>query len=206
MEKKIIDISHVVFMELIRTVISNVGVAAAKGSLVRIAIQAADQVETVDFPSYKDFVSAIENLENPISCLEGKAEYLQNGLFGLPQCPFADLLGNYSSFYGECPKGFEKLSDEFNKQSNITKKLHVGSGAAVGPFCVFHQPMRSQAAAKITIGGQKIDIYQLGCKTSAGKKALADNLIEEFGNNSRDEVDKVLDKYMCCYGVKISEN
>lgn len=204
MEKKIVDISHVVFMELIRAVISTVGVAAAKGSLMRIALQTGEQSESKDFASFDEFVEAIDTLDNPISRLEGKASYLGSGLFGLPKCPFADLLGNYSAFYGEKPKGFENLTEEFNSKSRVTDQYKVGSGAAVGPFCVFHQPMRSKAGAQITIGGNKIDIYQLGCRTGDGKKALAENIINDFGC-SQEEVDKILDDNMCCYGIKITK-
>ncbi len=204
MVKKVVDISHVVFMELIRTIISTIGVPAAKGSLMRIAINAGEQSEEVEFASFDDFVAAIETLENPIACMEGKAESLGDGLFGLPKCPFASLLSNYTDFYGKAPQGFEAIADEFNKGNPMNKKLRIGSGAGVGPFCVFHQPMRSQAGANIKIGGKKINIFQLGCRTGSGKKAFANEFIEEYGCQY-EIVDKALDTYMCCYGVKVLE-
>ena len=202
MEKKAIDLSHLVFMELIRTIISTVGVSAAKGSLMRIAIQAGEQSMACDFPDFQSFYESMDSFDNPISRLEGRAQYLGNGLFGLPECPFSSLLGHYSDFYGSSPQGFESLADEFNKKSKVSDKYRVGTGAAVGPFCVFHQPMRSQVGAQITIGGKKIEIFQLGCRSSGGKKGCSQEFINEFGC-SLEDVEKVLDTNMCCYGVKV---
>ena len=51
---------------------------------------------------------------------------------------------------------------------------------------------------------QKIKIYQLGCKSGAGKKGFADKWIDETGVN-KEVVDKVLENHMCCYFLKIVE-
>ena len=53
------------------------------------------------------------------------------------------------------------------------RKLKVNLGAGVGPFCIFHQPMRSQAGDNLTIGGQPIEVFQLACRRApAGKEGI----------------------------------
>jgi hypothetical protein len=62
--------------------------------------------------------------------------------------------------------------------------------------------MRSAIADKIQIGGKKIKIYQLGCKSGSGKKGFAEKWLTESGV-SKDTVDKILDNHMCCYSLKV---
>jgi hypothetical protein len=62
--------------------------------------------------------------------------------------------------------------------------------------------MRSAFAEKITIGGKKIKIFQLGCKSAAGKKGFAEKWIAGSGI-SRDVVEKILDNHMCCYSLQV---
>lgn len=195
------DLSHVVFMDLIRALIKTIGVEPAKGNLIRIAINAGEQIKEVTFNSFDEFVASFETLENPVSRIEGQAVHVGNGIFGLKQCPFSPLVKTYAGFYGESPKNFNTLTDEFNKDSRINRQYKVGTGAAVGPFCVFHQPIRSAIAARIKIGQNNLEIIQLGCKSGSGAKAFSDEMIAEFGT-TRAAVDKVLDSYVCCYGVR----
>ena len=56
----------------------------------------------------------------------------------------------------------------------------------------------------ILIGGKKIAIYQLGCKSSSGAKGLADKWLAETGA-SREAVSEILDNNMCCYYIKIMD-
>jgi len=204
MAEGIFDLSHIVFMDLIRTLIKTIGVEPAKGHLIRIAINAGEQMQEVTYNSLDEFASSFENLSNPISKIEGQAVHVGNGIFGLKQCPFSPLVKTYAGFYGESPKNFIALTDEFNKESRINKEYHVGTGAAVGPFCVFHQPIRSAIAGRIKIGSKQLEVVQLGCKSGSGAKAFSDAMIALFGT-TKDVVDKVLDSYVCCYGVREKE-
>jgi hypothetical protein len=200
MGEGIFDLSHVVFMDLIRTLIKTTGVEPAKGNLIRIAINAGEQMQEMSYNSFDEFVASFDKLANPVSRIEGQAVHVGNGIFGLKQCPFSPLVKTYIGFYGESPKNFVALTDEFNKQSRINKEYNIGAGAAVGPFCVFHQPIRSAIAGRIKIGSKQLEIMQLGCKSGNGTKAFSDAMIASFGT-TREVVDKVLDDYVCCYGV-----
>lgn len=201
-ENKILDIAHVSFLEMIRAMAQQNGTAATKGTLVRIAMASGAKMETVDFPSMDAFAESIEAIANPVTKVEGKAAYLGNGLFGLPACPFAESIGNFKMMHGELPAVFTEVTAEFNKPGPQTDSLRVGNGAGVSPFCAVHQTLRSSLAAKITIGGKPVAIYQLGCKSGSGAKGFADRFIEE-GGWPKQLVDKTLDANMCCYGVKV---
>ena len=203
-EHKIIDIAHIGFLDLIQALVNQSGLASAKGTLMRTAANAAEKIEPVDFPTFEDFVKAIDTLESPIATIEGKAVHLGDGVFGLPQCPFATSISNYKSVFTDLPGGYKELTEEYNRPGAATNRYHVGENAGVSPFCAVHQPLRSSLGSRITVGGKPLAIYQLGCKSGAGHKGLAKKWIDEAGF-SEDLVSKVLDDHMCCYAVKVVE-
>jgi len=197
-----LDIAHISFLDMIKVMITMSGTAAAKGTLIRNAINTAEKIREVDYPTLDDFLAAIENSTNPITQVEGKATHQGEYVFGLAACPFAPSIGNYTEVFEKLPEGYADFTAEFNKPSKVTDTYRVGEGAGVSPFCSVHQPMRSAIAERIKIGGKKIKIYQLGCKAGSGKKGFADKWLAETGI-SQDVVDKVLDNHMCCYYLKI---
>ncbi len=199
-----VDLSHLVFIDLIRNVVQNAGAKVAKGNLMRIALNTGSQVEKKDFPTFADFVRALDADENPLTRLEGKAVHLGSGVFGLRNCPFGQLAATYQNFFSTGLHGFEQLTDEYNAPSKIAGEHKVGLGAGVGPFCIFHQPLRSQAAGNLTIAGQPIEIFQLACRRTDDKIGYADALIAEFGC-SRESIEKIMEEYMCCYGIRMKD-
>jgi hypothetical protein len=201
-EGKILDIAHISFLDMIKVMITMSGAAAAKGTLIRNAINTAEKIKEIDYPTFDDFLAAIENSTNPITEIEGKASHQGDFIFGLENCPFGPSIKNYVEVFEKLPDGYADFTAEFNKPSKVTETYRVGEGAGVSPFCSVHQPMRSAIADKIKIGGKKIDIYQLGCKAGSGKKGFAEKWLAETGV-SKDVVDKVLDNHMCCYYIKV---
>lgn len=203
-EEKILDIAHVSFLDMIKVMITMSGAASAKGTLIRNALSTAEKINEVNYATFNDYLEAIENATNPIAMIEGKPSHEGEYVFGLAKCPFGPSIKNYTKVFEKLPDGYVDFTTEFNKPSRVTDMYRVGEGAGVSPFCSVHQPMRSAVAEKITIGGKKIKIYQLGCKSGAGKKGFADKWIEESGVG-KDIVDKVLDNHMCCYFLKIED-
>lgn len=199
---KMLDIAHISFLDMIKVMITMSGAAAAKGTLIRNAINTAEKIREVDYPSFDDFLAAIEDSTNPITQVEGKATHQGEYVFGLAACPFAPSIGNYTEVFEKLPDGYADFTAEFNKPSKVTDTYRVGEGAGVSPFCSVHQPMRSAIAERIKIGGKKIEIFQLGCKAGSGKKGFAEKWLAETGI-TQDLVDKVLDNHMCCYYLKI---
>jgi len=201
---KILDIAHVSFLDMIKIMITMSGAASAKGTLIRNALKTAERIHEIDYPTFEDYLAAIENATNPITMVEGKATHSGGFVFGLQFCPFGPSIKNYTQVFEKLPEGFADFTAEFNKPSNVTDLYRVGEGAGVSPFCSVHQPMRSAIAEKITIGGKKIVVYQLGCKSGGGKKGFADKWIAAAGVDKA-VVDKILENHMCCYSVKIAE-
>ena len=199
---KILDIAHVSFLDIIRASIVQLGAAATKGMLIRNAMAAAEKIPEVSFESLDEFVNSIDSANNPVTQVEGRAVHYGKGLFGLPVCPFAESIGDYKSVYGGLPEDYHKITDDFNKEGNVTGALKVGHGAGVSPFCAVHQPLRSALKDRIRIGGKPISILQLGCKSGSGDKGLAKQWIAETEFSEAD-VEKVLDDNMCCYAIKV---
>jgi hypothetical protein len=203
-EENILDIAHISFLDMIKIMITLSGAASAKGTLIRNALKTAERIHEVDYATFEEYLGAVENASNPITMIEGKSTHQGNYVFGLKLCPFGPSIRNYSKVFEKLPEGFSDFTTEFNKPSNVTDQYRVGEGAGVSPFCSVHQPMRSAIAEKIRIGGKKIQIYQLGCKSGSGKKGFADKWIGAAGV-PRDVVDKTLDNHMCCYSVKVGD-
>ncbi len=203
-EDNILDIAHISFLDMIKVMITQVGAASAKGTLMRNALMTADSISAIDYPSFDDYIAAIKDATNPIARIEGQATYQGGDVFGLQKCPFAGSIKNYNDVFMGLPSSYAEFTDEFNRPGQIPRKYRVGGGAGVSPFCAVHQPMRSAFAEKITIGGKKVLIYQLGCKSGSGKKGFAQEYIDETGV-PKDLVDKVLDNHMCCYSIKIQQ-
>ena len=197
----ILDIAHISFLDMIKNTITLVGVASAKGTLIRNAVSTAKKIAEVDYPSFDDYLNATENVTNPIARIEGIASHQGDHVFGLKKCPFAGSIKSYLEVFKELPSKYAEFTVEYNRPSRVSEMYHIGEGAGVSPFCAVHQPMRSAFAERITIGGRKIRIYQLGCKAGSGKKGFADKWISETGVE-KEVVDKVLDDHMCCYCIE----
>jgi hypothetical protein len=198
----ILDIAHISFLDMIKVMITLTGAASAKGTLIRNAIKTAERIAEVDYPSFEAYLAAIEDASNPITMIEGKATHEGSHVFGLRLCPFGPSIKSYTAVFEKLPDGFADFTAEFNRQSATTDQYRVGEGAGVSPFCSVHQPMRSAFAERIRIGGKRIQIFQLGCKSGGGKKGLAEKWIAAAGV-PREVVERVLDGHMCCYSVKI---
>jgi len=199
---KMLDIAHISFLEMIELFIKTLGAAQAKGALMRSAISTAESFPEAKFESMQDFVAAIEDLRSPIAQVEGKAVHLGDGLFGLPRCPFGGSIKNFVAVRGKLPESFAKVAEDFNKPGAVTSKYRVGQGAGVSPFCAIHQPLRSALGLRVSIGGKSVSVYQLGCKSGNGTKAIAEDLCKAAGRTP-DEVKKVLDDNMCCYQLRL---
>lgn len=192
------DAAHFSFLEMIRAFNDLAGPVAAKIALLRIATQATSEVPEQTFATIEDFVMSAGEMGNPISQFEGQAHYYGEGIFGLPKCPFAPSIANYKRIKGALPEEYTEITDSLNKPSAGAESLRIGEGAAVSPFCGVHQPIRSALGQRIKIGGTPLKIYQLGCKSDAGHKGLAERWIEE-ANVDRGLVDRILNDNMCCY-------
>jgi hypothetical protein len=203
MKQDPLDFAHLAFLESIRAQAGQMGVPGAKGVLMRAGKHIGLAVKPVDFQTFDDFVKSMEGAENSLARLEGKPVYFGDGLFGLPACPFAASLASYGEVFESVPECYADITQDYNKPNPLTEQLHVGYGAGVSALCAVHQPMRASAGQRITIGGKPLVVYQLGCKSKAGVKALADRWIAE-GGWTAESVTRILETNMCCYGIKVS--
>jgi hypothetical protein len=199
---RFLDIAHLVFLEMLESYLEHAGPNEVNRFLVKTAIKTAETFPPVDFKSMEDLVEGIEELRNPIARIEGRAEYLGDGLFGLPRCPFADTYRTYKAQYRELSPKLTAIQDVFNRPGEVTSKLAVGHGAGVCPFCCAHQPMRAALAARISVGGKPIRLVQLACKGADGKRAFAEEFITKL-ERTHEQIDHVLDTFVCCYAITV---
>lgn len=193
------DIAHLTLIGTLLEATVGMGGAATKGSLMRQAIKIAEQIPEVNYENFGACEAAFDAQAHPISKFEG-VPIRDGSIFILPQCMFAQVISTYFEFFGELPDEYTKIVKEYNKPNKLTKELMVGCGTGVSPFCAMHQPLRSAAGKKIKIGGNHVQVIQLGCKTSDGKKFISHELCQIAGVNP-ETVEKHLDNGMCAYMV-----
>lgn len=200
----ILDIAHITLLETIRETIISMGGPATKGTLMRRAINIAEQLPEFDYESLDAWEDAVNDQTHPITRIEGLA--IRDGfIFTLPQCPFALSIKTYKELSENLPEEYSQIVEEYNKPSRFTDELMVGHGSGVSPFCAIHQPLRSAAGKKIKIGGNDIQVIQLGCNGGDGKKSISGDLCQIAEVDCK-TVEKHLDNGMCVYMVKILEN
>ncbi len=167
--------------------------------LLERAVRVAKMVPSVNYKDLNEWELAVRERRNPLYKIEGESIRIHGNIFYLPKCPFAHFKNTFPR------EVVLKLLEEFNKSSKITEELKVGAGSGVGPFCPIHQPLRAIVGRKIKVGNKNVMIYQLGCKSAVtGKKNISKRLVDEFGIDE-DTIDKLLDRGMCVYGVKLEE-
>ncbi len=197
---RFLDIAHLVLLEMLESYLEQAGPNEVCRFVVKTAVKTGEHFPRVDFGSMDELVQAIEDLEYPIARIEGRAEHLGGGVFGLQRCPFAETYRTHREQYQRLAPRLAAVKEVFNRPNEVTAKLAVGHGAAVCPFCCAHQPMRAAIAGRITIAGKPIVMRQLACKGADGSRAFADQFIAESGH-TRQEVCGVLDDYVCCYAL-----
>ena len=196
------DAGHLSLLELIRVMSEIAGAPFAAGALVKTGLGIAKRAEIMEFPTFQAFLESVEAGANVVASFEGAARYYGEGVFGLPVCPFAESVRTYQEYGGTLPTEYSAVTDSLNRPSAISEKLRVGHGASVSPFCGVHQPIRSALAEKIRVEGKPVVVYQLGCKSGAGRRSIAEQFVRQAGVD-RQVVDKVLDENMCCYCARV---
>ena len=192
------DAGHLSLLELIRVMSEIAGAPFAAGALVKTGLGIARRAEAMEFPTFQAFLQSVEAGANIVAKFEGAARYYGDGIFGLPVCPFAESVRTYQEYGGTLPAEYSAVTVSLNRPSATSDKLRVGHGASVSPFCGVHQPIRSALAEKIRVGGKPVVVYQLGCKSGAGRRSVAEHFLQQAGVD-RQLVDQVLDENMCCY-------
>jgi hypothetical protein len=198
-----LDIAHLAFLESIRESIINMGGAAAKGNLIRLAGSISRQLPEVEYESLDAWEAALKARTHPMARVEGIA-VRDGNLFILPACPFAPSIKTYEDLFQRLPEEYAQIVEEYNKPGKYTADIHVGYGSGVSPFCAIHQPLRSDIGQRIKVGNKRIQVVQLGSKAADGKKAVARELCQ-FAGVSQEIVEKHLDSGMCVYAVMICD-
>jgi hypothetical protein len=197
---RFLDIAHLVLLEMLESYLEQAGPNEVTRFVVKTAVKAGAQFPRVDFGSMDELIQAIEDFEFPIARIEGRAEHVGGGVFGLQRCPFADAYRTHQEQYQRLDPRMAALTEVFNRPNEVTAELAVGHGAAVCAFCCAHQPLRAAVASRISISGEPIKLRQLGCKGVDGSRALSEKHIAEAGK-TREQVNGVLDQYVCCYAI-----
>lgn len=205
MSEQRVEAVHVSFLEILTALHHTAGPEFVKSALIKTGISAARTTPEREFATIEEFIQSIDKLDNPIAKLEGAARHYGNGLFGLPECPFATAIASQLGAGSALPDPYRDIADEMNKPTALSDQIRVGRGTVVSPFCALHQPIRSAMGERIRVAGRALSIYQLGCRSVDGKSGLADHWIQHTGFDRR-LIEQVLVENMCCYCIRFERD
>jgi hypothetical protein len=188
-------IAALCFLKGIEANVKTLGVSVARGQLIRTGKLLAESLgEGKDFESMKDFVRKSKTGKTPITEFEGHISGVEDGYFVLKVCPFKKPLELYLEKVGDFPESYSEIVVQHNNQG----------GAAVSPFCIVHQIYRVEVAEKIKIGGERLCIRQVGCRSLKGEIKYAEGYKEDSRINGR-KLKEILAGNACVYSVSLSE-
>jgi hypothetical protein len=185
------------FMYLLDSITTMMGPDMIKGILQRVG----EQIATDLISGYGEeslHVNKIEDLlsnDNPLNFLDDTLFIKEEKLFILEKCPFAQVLEDYLNITGKIPDILKEITKIYNEE---------GLGWAVSPYCIIHQTFRNEIANHILIGGKKVHLYQIGCKSRSGDITWSEeNLTISSFNKSL--VLTELQKNSCSFIIQIIE-
>lgn len=193
---------HHSFLETLRVLYKSGGARYAADAIMATGASAARGEDTRAYDSIEAFYVALEHGDTTINAFEGRSRHFGDGVFGLPGCPFAEPLRSYAAAQGD-PREFREITEQMNRSSPLTRRMRVGEGSAVNPFCVLHQPVRSAMGERITVCGRPVLVYQLGCRARSGDAKLAERWLE-VTKVDRALVHAVLEQHACCFCVRLA--
>jgi len=146
-----------------------------------------------DYESLELLFEEHEKGKDPFDKLEGKAERDGNVMV-LKNCPMAKLLSEVM-VDGKLPEFYQMIVDKY-------KKVYKTKGAILHPFCIVHQVIRSVVGEHIKVGGNKLKVYQIACRSmTSGKIVYATEGMSRV-SMSEEEIDKKIEGKACMYLVK----
>lgn len=130
---------------------------------------------------------------DPFDKLEGKADRDGNVMI-LKNCPMSKLL-NDMMVDGKLPQFYQRIVDKY-------KEIYKTKGAILHPFCIVHQVIRATVGEHIKVGGKKLKVYQIACRSmSSGKVVYATEGMNRV-EMDKDEVDRKIESKACMYLLK----
>jgi hypothetical protein len=134
-----------------------------------------------------------EKGKDPFDKLEGKAERDGNVMV-LKSCPMSKLLGEVM-VDGKLPEFYQRIVDKY-------KEIYKTKGAILHPFCIVHQVIRAMVGEHIKIGGKKLKVYQIACRSmTSGKIVYASEGMNRV-SMSKVDIDKKIEGKACMYLIK----
>jgi len=114
-------------------------------------------------------------------------------LYVLASCPFSQLHARFLMNYGKLPEAFSGIKAEAEER---------GYEGITCAFCVVHTQIRQAMLRKVK--GREFALYQLGCKSLSGERAIARRDID-FAGTTEERVSQLMDEYVCVYAVRPKE-
>jgi hypothetical protein len=112
-----------------------------------------------------------------IEDVDGSVEEVEDGIYALPKCPFAESIAAYKESYGALPEDLYDLAGYANKRGE----------AWISAFCGIHQTCR-----QAVIG----DAYkQIACRSGERVKVVEQDLLSD------ERIEEILASNVCIYAI-----
>lgn len=107
-----------------------------------------------DYPTWDDFVAAVNEGRSILCGLEGMV-YTAGYCLATPVCPFREAYATYIRTMGELLPVHQGVTDYYNGKT---------MNAAVESTCLIHQAFRKEVMKRVSVAGQPAQYAQIMCK------------------------------------------
>lgn len=154
-----------------------------------------------DYNSPEEFFLDIKNGTSPLFVIDGDIdtdpEGIGTNLICVKQCPLKDLMNEMSQTNTTDNEVNTIMNGHILREGEKSNFLDIG--------CYILQQLRQMMISSITVkGNYAFNYIHLGCDKGTGKRTISEGDVEAVGFG-KDSLNRLLDKYDCCYTISYKE-
>ncbi len=155
-----VDVAMILFLE---DIAEKQGVEGLLTYMVNQGIALAEAMPAEDYPTWDDFVAALNEGRSIFSALEG-TEVFSRYVLVTPVNPFHEAYATYVRLMGELLPAHREVVDLYNGRVQ---------NSAVESMSVIHQSFRRALVRRVTVAGQQVRYAELAVKGYDGNITVA---------------------------------
>ena len=155
-----VDVAMILFLE---DIAEKQGVEGLLTYMINQGAALAETMPPEDYPTWDDFLAALNEGRSIISALEG-TQVFSNNVLVTPVNPFHEAYATYIRLMGELLPAHREVVDLYNGRVQ---------NSAVESMSIVHQSFRRALVRRITVAGQPVRYAELGVKGYDGTIKVA---------------------------------
>ena len=169
--------------------------------LMKLGKEISDEYGGKDYNSPEEFFLDIKNKTSPLFMLDGDIETdpenIGTNLICVKNCPVKDVMKEMSESGTSDAQVDTIMSGHMLREGEKSNFIDLG--------CYVMQQLRQMMISSITVKGEYVFNYiHLGCDKGTGKRTISEGDVESVGID-KNALNRLLDKYDCCYTISYRE-